>query len=85
VSARDGHASRRVGVVRRGVGAVEGWDGTTYQTKMPSRVAEAPATVLSEGESKPRHTDLSTGPAAPWTFFGMVGLYALLSFGLVGG
>jgi len=74
-----------VGTVSHLVLTVEGWDGTTYQTKLPSRVAEAPVTVLSEGESKPRHTDLSTGPAAPWTFFGMVGLYALLSFGLVGG
>jgi hypothetical protein len=74
-----------VGTVSHLVLTVKGWDGTTYRIKLPARVAQASATMLSEGESKPRHTDLSTGPAAPWTFFGMVGLYAVLSFGLVGG
>jgi len=74
-----------VSTVRHLVLTVEGWDGTTYRTELPARVAEAPVTVLSEGEPKPRHTDPSIDPSAPWTFFGMVGLYALLSFVLIGG
>lgn len=64
---------------------VEGWGATSHQIQVPSTLSEAPHRVLQDGESKPRHTDLTIGPAAPWPFFVMVGLYAVLSFGLVVG
>ena len=48
-------------------------------------LADVPTTVLSDDESNPAHTKLARGLAAPWTFFGMVGAYALLSFAMIGG
>ena len=63
----------------------EGRNQEAHRATCSARLADAPTTVLAEDESKPRYTNLARGPAAPGTFFGMVGAYALLSFAMIGG
>jgi len=73
----------RVGIVTHLSLTVEGWDGTTHHAQIPLDLSDAPTKVLSDGASKAEYKNLTRGPAAPWTFFGMVGTYALASLGLV--